>query len=429
MNVRDFGAVGNGVVDDTFAVQAAIDALRGVSGTGGRVRVPPGTFLLTDSLRVGYAITLEGANPAASRLIMRGDIQRDMVVGDGSFPVYVQLRDLTLDGGLPSTTQDQPPVGSGSVRLGNQLKTGAFTSRVALFDSTTPIGPGDVLRAPGQPVIVVNDGREMRVGEDGPIYVCNWSPAVELDPKNDRWNVYRAGSLVRGCGRVSISNCFLMKAKRHAVELVRSTQGAISSCEIGNNQGCGVFSWSSTDYTVDSTWMYRNGGPDLYTYAAADVRMSRCILEGSGSHSVYADWGEVHVDSTGMWGARCGLVRAENCGTVRLSGLKLREPGFGQSDPSTFASVGFGPLSARPAIYAHFASTAVGLHLSGTSLEQAQTATGPIVWIANGGRSNLSGLEWSADISFSGGDDSRRIVRDEGDATIIRGCRGVADVN
>ncbi|MBO4528981.1 MAG: glycoside hydrolase family 28 protein, partial [Victivallales bacterium] len=37
-NVRDFGAVGDGITKDTAAIQKAIDA-------GGIVRFPPGTYL------------------------------------------------------------------------------------------------------------------------------------------------------------------------------------------------------------------------------------------------------------------------------------------------------------------------------------------------------------------------------------------------
>jgi hypothetical protein len=46
VNVRDKGAVGNGVNDDTASIQAAINQ---VSGTGGTVYVPDGTYLVSIS--------------------------------------------------------------------------------------------------------------------------------------------------------------------------------------------------------------------------------------------------------------------------------------------------------------------------------------------------------------------------------------------
>jgi hypothetical protein len=42
VNVKDFGAKGDGMTDDTQAIQLAINSLTG----GGIVRVPAGTYLL-----------------------------------------------------------------------------------------------------------------------------------------------------------------------------------------------------------------------------------------------------------------------------------------------------------------------------------------------------------------------------------------------
>lgn len=57
VDVKHYGAVGDGVTDDTAAIQAAIDA---VESTGGLVFVPFGIYKTTASITIPNAITLQG---------------------------------------------------------------------------------------------------------------------------------------------------------------------------------------------------------------------------------------------------------------------------------------------------------------------------------------------------------------------------------
>lgn len=58
ISVKDFGAVGDGIVDDTAAIQAAIDS---VPADGGIVYIPAGRYKVTSTIRVG-----NGSNTAVS---------------------------------------------------------------------------------------------------------------------------------------------------------------------------------------------------------------------------------------------------------------------------------------------------------------------------------------------------------------------------
>jgi polygalacturonase len=62
-NVKDFGAVGNGVADDTAAIQAALTA---VPVAGGTVFFPPGTYLTSSTLLTKSNTTILGSGPYAS---------------------------------------------------------------------------------------------------------------------------------------------------------------------------------------------------------------------------------------------------------------------------------------------------------------------------------------------------------------------------
>lgn len=58
LNVKDFGAVGNGVADDTAAIRAAVAAV----GTGGTVVFPAGTFRITDEITLKSGVRLRGSS-------------------------------------------------------------------------------------------------------------------------------------------------------------------------------------------------------------------------------------------------------------------------------------------------------------------------------------------------------------------------------
>lgn len=59
MNVRDYGAVGDGKTNDTAAIQKALDAA--AAAGGGEVFLPAGKWLVSGSLTIPVGVTLSGA--------------------------------------------------------------------------------------------------------------------------------------------------------------------------------------------------------------------------------------------------------------------------------------------------------------------------------------------------------------------------------
>lgn len=87
VSVKDFGAVGDGVIDDTAAIQAAIDSgntgLVGASGV--TVYFPPGRYKITDTLLLKRSgVKLLGAGFSASRIVYENAAGGVAVSGDAA---------------------------------------------------------------------------------------------------------------------------------------------------------------------------------------------------------------------------------------------------------------------------------------------------------------------------------------------------------
>lgn len=58
LNVKDFGALGNGIADDTVSIQTALNSFQSVGGT---LFFPQGNYKITDTLKVYEGTTIQGA--------------------------------------------------------------------------------------------------------------------------------------------------------------------------------------------------------------------------------------------------------------------------------------------------------------------------------------------------------------------------------
>lgn len=101
LNVKDFGARGDGVTDDTAAIQAALDAV--AAKGGGRLELPPGTYVVAPSgatvyLKVPSNCTVFG-HGAASVIKVKDDAGDYMTVFGQStgLHTYMTLRDFKVD--------------------------------------------------------------------------------------------------------------------------------------------------------------------------------------------------------------------------------------------------------------------------------------------------------------------------------------------
>lgn len=96
VNVADFGTFGNGISDDTKAIQAALDSLW---NTGGTIFFPVGTYLLTGSIRFHsnqHLLFEKGAR------LLQGAGINNLMVNSGSTDVteYNGTTNVTIEGAI-----------------------------------------------------------------------------------------------------------------------------------------------------------------------------------------------------------------------------------------------------------------------------------------------------------------------------------------
>lgn len=92
VNVKNFGAKGDGVTDDTKAIQAAINAVAAFGG--GTVLFPPGIYLITSTLVIGngssaawstvHGVILQGASPPPGAFTLAGGAASTILLWGGA---------------------------------------------------------------------------------------------------------------------------------------------------------------------------------------------------------------------------------------------------------------------------------------------------------------------------------------------------------
>jgi hypothetical protein len=102
VNVKDYGATGNGVTDDTAAIQAAVNACP----VGGIVYFPPGTYMISATLHLLPQRTYQGAGWGSTIQQMNGTNLVQLIdFGDtSSTHQNVVIRDIQFDGNKMNNT-------------------------------------------------------------------------------------------------------------------------------------------------------------------------------------------------------------------------------------------------------------------------------------------------------------------------------------
>ncbi|MCL1634893.1 right-handed parallel beta-helix repeat-containing protein [Luteimonas sp. SX5] len=259
-NVRNYGAVGNGVADDTAAFQAAINSL---PSAGGTVEVPAGTYRIdaVTSVKLRSYMHLKLAQDA--KIVAKPNSAERYNI------LYVnKVRDVEISGGQiigersghNGTTGEW---GHGIFVRGSSNVTIRDTHISKCWGDGLVVAGADMWQAPAQRssnvfvaniVSTGNRRQAMSIGyvNDLKVYDSEFSNSngatpqcgIDIEPENGNTSY-----------KVLFENCLVRGNARYGMLLYKGSQGVtIRNCIVENNGSCGIVTRNATaTYIVQST--------------------------------------------------------------------------------------------------------------------------------------------------------------------------------
>jgi polygalacturonase len=263
VNVRNFGAMGNGSMNDTKAIQAAIDAL---PSTGGTIIVPNGTYMINAlegvslrshtrlSLASGAALKAIGNNAERSWIVKVWNVNNVEIVGGGIIGERYSHHGSTGEWGYGINISSSDKVYVHDITIqdcwGDGLLIGALGS-----------GKGMVLatNVTLNRVKSKNNRRQgMSITPANRVYVVNSSftgtngtapqSGIDIEPRSQGW-----------ASQVRLENTTLSDNNGNGLEVHHNVDAlTLYKVTSENNKGFGVYTGGPKNMTINNSTLSQN---------------------------------------------------------------------------------------------------------------------------------------------------------------------------
>ncbi len=271
LSVKTYGAVGDGVHDDTAAFQAAINAL---PSAGGTVVVPAGTYLIDPVKRVSlrsYMLLsmdpkaiLKAKTNAATRSYMlyagnrtQVEIAGGQLIGDRDTHTYITTSTSEWNHGIQILACTHVTIRDLYVAkcAGDGICTGGNTSDLVI---TNVISTQN--RRQGLSITQANN---VKVYDSEFSFTQGTSPECGIDIEPD--NTYTASN-------IWIENCRLNSNKKYGINIYkRVSQVTLNACTIESNGSCGVVTVECSYVTVQNCVVQNNSATGVQFYSGDNL--------------------------------------------------------------------------------------------------------------------------------------------------------------
>lgn len=264
LNVRDFGAAGDGVRDDTAAIQACINAL---PSDGGTVIVPPGTYLIDATKNVRLRSYMHFQLDHEAKLVAKPN------AADRSYVINAyKVNDVEISGGQVIGERDGHLGTTGewghcvmvrgcrrvTVRDMRMAKAWGDGLSIGAADGATTVLSEDVVVANivcsgnRRQALTIGRSRYVKVYDSEFSYTGGIKPSCGIDIEPDPVGT----SITYG---VHIENCWIHHNESNGIQVYKEVEAVtIRGCNIEHNQGYGILAIGAVTGTIVGNTLAHN---------------------------------------------------------------------------------------------------------------------------------------------------------------------------